>query len=156
MRDNRHTRAIPENVLTEALAKTEELKALLKPYLLALTPKERQEIRKMGEKTLAFVEKSHEYAHTNPNLVPPFLQLDAFDADFADAHGIWTLHSKVSQITDGLYDTQMVAGSEAYQSALLLYKSVKSAAEQDIPGAKTVYEELKYCSPKPGRRKKRL
>jgi len=154
MRDNRHTRAIPENVLAEALAKTSELAALLEPYLLALTPTERQEILKMGPKTLDFVEKAHGFAHTNPNVVLPFLDLDAFDADFADANGIWNLYTQARQIVDGLYDTQMIAGGEAYQSALLMYKSARAAAAQDIPGAKTVYDELKKCFPRTGRKKK--
>jgi hypothetical protein len=34
-----------------------------------------------------------------------------------------------------------------YQAALVFYKSVKMAAEQNVPGAKTVYEELKARFP---------
>jgi hypothetical protein len=45
----------------------------------------------------------------------------------------------------------MTAGSEAYQAALVFYKSVKMAAAQDIPGAKAVYEELKTRFPQTGR-----
>ena len=41
----------------------------------------------------------------------------------------------------------MTAGSEAYQAALVFYKSVKMATAQDIPGAKAVYEELKTRFP---------
>lgn len=41
----------------------------------------------------------------------------------------------------------MTAGSEAYQAALVFYKSVKMAAAQDVPGAKAVYEELKTRFP---------
>jgi TolA-binding protein len=44
-------------------------------------------------------------------------------------------------------DTEMTAGSEAYQAALVFYKSVKMAAAQDVPGAKAVYEELKTRFP---------
>jgi hypothetical protein len=41
----------------------------------------------------------------------------------------------------------MLAGSEAYQAALVFYKSVKMAAAHDVPGAKAVYEELKTRFP---------
>jgi hypothetical protein len=41
----------------------------------------------------------------------------------------------------------MIAGSEAYQAALVFYKSVKMAAAQDIPGTKAVYDELKIRFP---------
>jgi hypothetical protein len=36
----------------------------------------------MSEKTLSFVEKAHEFAAQNPNLVPSFLDMAAFDIDF--------------------------------------------------------------------------
>jgi hypothetical protein len=45
----------------------------------------------------------------------------------------------------------MIAGSEAYQAALVFYSAAKVAAAQDIAGAKTVYEELRTRFP--GRRK---
>jgi hypothetical protein len=51
------------------------------------------------------------------------------------------------QLHENVDDTVMVAGSEAYQSALVSYNSVKMAAHQDIPNAKAVYEELKKRFP---------
>jgi hypothetical protein len=53
--------------------KAEEIKALLAPYITPLTPEQRRALAKMGDKTLAFVEKAHELALINPLFVPPFL-----------------------------------------------------------------------------------
>jgi hypothetical protein len=50
-------------------------------------------------------------------------------------------------LSDGIDDTVMVAGSEAYQAALVFYNAVKAAAAQDIPGAKEVYSDLKARFP---------
>ncbi|MDR2632331.1 MAG: hypothetical protein LBC51_01735 [Treponema sp.] len=147
MKDNKHSQAIPSTVLTQAQTKVDEAKTLLAPYLLALTPAERQGMPKMGEKTIGFVEKAYDFARQNPNLVPPYLEVDAFGVDFSDAHGLWTLLNSVQQLEEGVSDTEMTAGSEAYQAALVFYKSVKMAAAQDIPGAKAVYEELKTRFP---------
>jgi hypothetical protein len=151
MKDNRHTQTIPSTVLTQAQTKIDEAKALLAPYLLALTPAERRELPKMGEKTIGFVEKAFDFARQNPNLVPPYLDVDAFGVDFSDAHGLWTLLNTIQQLEETVDDTEMTAGSEAYQAALVFYKSVKMAAAQDIPGAKAVYEELKTRFPQTGR-----
>ncbi|MDR2193757.1 MAG: hypothetical protein LBP19_04725 [Treponema sp.] len=153
MKDNQHTQTIPSTVLTQAQTKIDEARTLLAPYLLALTPAERQGLPKMGEKTIGFVEKAYDFARQNPNLVPPYLEIDAFGVDFADAHGLWTLLNSVQQLEEGIDDTEMIAGSEAYQAALVFYKSVKMAAAQDVPGAKAVYEELKTRFPKTGRRR---
>jgi hypothetical protein len=147
MKENTHVQAIPQDVLTQAQTKIQEVLTLLSPYLLALTPAERQGMPKMGEKTISFVEKAYDFAKQNPNLVPPYLEMAAFGVDFEDAHGLWTLHSMVLQLEEGLGDTEMAAGSEAYQAALVFYKSVKMAAAQDISGAKAVYEELKTRFP---------
>jgi hypothetical protein len=91
MKDNKHVQAIPADVLTQAQTKIDEVTALLAPYMIALTPAERHELPKMGEKTIGFVEKAYDFANHNPNLVPPYLDMDAFGKDFGDAHGLWTL-----------------------------------------------------------------
>ncbi|MDR0645009.1 MAG: hypothetical protein LBG05_08960 [Treponema sp.] len=147
MKDNKHIQAIPSTVLTQAQTKIDEVKALLAPYMTALTSAERHELPKMGEKTIGFVEKAFDFARQNPNLAPPYLDLDAFGVDFGDAHGLWTLVNSIRQLDENTSDTEMAAGSEAYQAALVFYKSVKMAAAQDVPGAKAVYEELKTRFP---------
>ncbi|MDR0561604.1 MAG: hypothetical protein LBG73_02835 [Spirochaetaceae bacterium] len=147
MRDNKHLQAIPQEVLTQAQTKINEVSALLAPYMVALTPAERHELPKMGEKTIGFVEKAYDFAKGNPNLVPPYLDIAAFGVDFADAHELWTLVNSIRQLDENAGDTEMLAGSEAYQAALVFYKSVKMAAAQNVPGAKAVYEELKTRFP---------
>jgi hypothetical protein len=71
---------------------------------------------------------------------------------FSDAHNIWSLHLATNQLHENVDDTTMVAGSEAYQFALIFYNSVKMAARQDIPGAKAIYGELKKRFPGPKRK----
>jgi hypothetical protein len=150
MKENNHIQAIPQDVLAQVQTKIQEVQTLLAPYMLALTPEERRELPKMGAKTIGFVEKAYEFAKQNPNLIPPYLDLAAFGVDFADASGLWTIHNMVRQLDEGLDDTEMTAGSEAYQAALVFYKSVKMAAAQNIPGAKAIYEELKTRFPQRG------
>ena len=150
--DDKHSIFIPADILAQVQNLIKQANTLLLPYVTSLTPAERHAILKMGEKTLSFVEKAHEFALQNPNLVPPFLDMTAFDTDFADAHNLWTVLLSSQQLHENLDDTTMVAGSEAYQAALVFYNSVKMAASQDIPGAKAVYEELKKRFP--GRHKR--
>jgi hypothetical protein len=95
----------------------------------------------MGEKSIGFVKKAYDFARQNPNLVPPYLDINAFGTDFEDAHGLWTLVNSIRQLCENIDDTEMTAGSETYQAALVFYNSVKVAAAQDIPGAKAVYDE---------------
>jgi hypothetical protein len=57
------------------------------------------------------------------------------------------LQSKAKQIFEMLSDTTMAAGSDAFNSSLVFYNSVKVATPQDVPGAKAVYEELRKSLP---------
>jgi hypothetical protein len=145
--DNKHSTAIPANILTQVQGFIKQANTALLPYVKSLTPNERQIMAKMGEKTLSFVEKAHEFALQNANLVPPFLDMKEFDTDFADAHNLWAVLLASQQLHENLDDTTMVAGSEAYQAALIFYNSAKMAAKQDIPGAKAVFEELRKRFP---------
>jgi hypothetical protein len=130
--DNKHSVVIPPDVLAQVQNLVQQANTLLLPYVTSLTPAERHAIAKMGEKTLSFVEKAHEFALQNPNLVPPFLDMTAFDIDFADARNLWTVLLASQQLHENLDDTTMVAGSESYQAALIFYNSVKMAARQDV------------------------
>jgi hypothetical protein len=145
--EDKHIIPIPAQVLAQAQSSINSAITLLAPYLLPLTPDERHDLPKMGDKTLSFVEKALDYAHQYPTLCPSYLKMTDFDVDMADATGLRKLHVTAKQLSDGIDDTVMVAGSEAYQAALVFYNAVKAAAAQDIPGAKEVYNDLKKRFP---------
>jgi hypothetical protein len=146
--EDKHVTPIPADVLAQAQANIDAANVLLAPYLLPLTPTERHDLPKMGDKTLSFVEKAQDYAHKYPQLCPSYLNMTAFDTDMTDATGLRTVHISARQLSESIDDTVMVAGSEAYQSALVFYNAVKAAAVQDIPGAKAVYDDLKARFPR--------
>jgi hypothetical protein len=93
MKNDRHTSAIPEATITQVHGQISAVIQTLAPHTIALTPHERQTMLKMGDKSLAFVEK----AHDNSNLVPSYLDMGAFDVDFKDAHGLWSLLPLINQ-----------------------------------------------------------
>jgi len=149
-----HSTAIPADILAAAQAKIDEVTDSLKPFIINLTPEERHERLKLGDKTLAFVEKSHTYAQANPTLVPPYLDMDMFNIDMQDATGLRALEMSIQQLATGINDTVMVSGGEAYNQSLVFYNIVKQAAKQNIPGAKAIYEDLqKRFSGRPAKKK---
>jgi len=66
-----------------------------------------------------------------------------FEVDITDSDNLIGIASQALQLCNGLDDTAMVAGSEAYYAALAYYNSVQQASNQNIPGAKAIYDELK-------------
>jgi hypothetical protein len=152
MKNDKHTTAIPEATITRVYGQIAAVVEVLTSLTSAFTSHERQTMLKMGDKSLAFVEKAHDYAVDNPALTPSYLDMTAFDVDFADAHGLWSLLTLVKQLEEALEDTVMAAGSEAFHAALAFYHNVQAAAKDDIPGAKAICEDLTPRFPG-GRRK---
>jgi hypothetical protein len=138
---------IPVDVLEQVQTKISEAQKLLAPYILVLSPEERHEIPKMGEKTVSFVEKAHDLAKQNPDLTPRHFNMDAFSVDYDKARELRVLSTSIRQLETNINDTEMAAGSEAYQTALSFYRAVKAATSDDVAGAKAVYEELRIRFP---------
>jgi hypothetical protein len=97
MKNDKHTTAIPEATITQIHGQITVVLQTLAPYTIAFTPHERQTMPKMGDKSLAFVEKTHDYAVDNPTLTPSYLDMASFDVVFADAHGLWSLLTLIRQ-----------------------------------------------------------
>ena len=144
---DRHSQAVPAAVIETLENATDNSIAEMQPYAVGLTSNDRSTMSKMGDKTLAFVEKAHEYASRNPTLCPSFFDMEAFNIDFADAHNLWVLRNKARQFYEMIDDLVMLSGSEAYHWARLFYQSVKMAKEQGVPGAQAIYEELRKRFP---------
>jgi hypothetical protein len=127
------------NALRELI---DQLKARLLPYLTILSPEERQELPKMGNKTVSYVQKALEHCRQNPELVPQFLDVKELEVDVKAVEIIREMYQPLLQITEALSDTMILSGSEAFSSSLMFYNSIKSAMKSKIPKAETIYSDL--------------
>lgn len=125
---------------------TEKLKAintaLAGILLFNLTGQDRLEMNKLGDKSLAFVEKALEYAANNTALVPSYLDLVEANKDLKLSKDLNNILKQVSTLQRAIEDIAMVAGSEAYDAALVFYASVKGASRVNVPGSQSVFEDL--------------
>ena len=131
---NIHSQSIPQNVLDEVKQKINESLGLLKPYIVSLTPAERSDLAKLGDKTLAFVEKTKSHSTDNPLLRPAYFNMDDFTVDYNDFSNLRPLVNQLEQLLHNAEDTMLLAGSETYIAALSFYNSVRDAAKRDVPG----------------------
>jgi outer membrane PBP1 activator LpoA protein len=129
------------------MAALQVLKDKLFPILISLTPEDRRELPKMGDKSVSFVTKCFEYSGKNPELVPLYVDKTEFEKDVNGVTKLRSFYQPLEQICNALSDTVMAAGSEAYVSALSIYNLVKDAARNNVPGAQTIYEDLKQRFP---------
>jgi hypothetical protein len=110
---------------------------LLKPYMVALTPAERQELPKIIDGTVPFVQKSLEYAQTNTQFVPSYIDVKELKVDFDAVEALSQIFRPIEQLYSNLNDTMTLSGSEAYVASLAFYNSVKQAAKVNVPAGKS-------------------
>jgi hypothetical protein len=145
---------IPETVIVNVMQKLQECKAALAPYLQGLTAEERQSLFKMGNKTVATVQKTKSYVDTNPEFVPAYMNKEEFLKDEAVVSQLSPIANLATQLATDVEDTVMLSGSEALQMAMLYYGQVKEAQSRGIPTAKPIYEDLKERFTRGGYKKK--
>ena len=140
-----------ENKISETIdqAKLDEIIALLKkaeeliPKLISLSVQQRRESFKMGDGSIPFVQKAYEEAKNNANLVPSFVNMNELKKDIDYDAALRQIEMVVTILAERVSDTRMVVGSEALNGALAIYNFVKQAVKQNIPGSKSVQENLK-------------
>lgn len=144
---------IPQSVIDTVREKLQECRTALAPYLQGLTAEDRSTLFKMGDKTVATVQKTKSYVETNPEFVPVYMDKAEFLKDEAAVSSLSPIGNLATQLATDLSDTIMLAGSEALQSALLYYGQIKEAQSKGIATAKPIYEDLSQRFIRPYRKK---
>lgn len=133
---------IPNAVITSVLQKLKACKSELAPYLQGLTAEERRDLFKMGDKTVATVQKTKSYTETNPEFIPTYMNVAEFNNDVNVVNQLKPLEDFAKQLVVDISDTSMLAGSEALQQALFYYGQVREADSKGVPTSRAIYEDL--------------
>lgn len=147
--NNKISAEITAEQMTKVSAQLAEAKVTLKDVLIFnLTAGERQAMLKMADRTLAFVGRAISHAKQSPGLVPSFLDVAEAQKDYKLAADLYEIYLEQSKFLRSIEDAMMVAGSEAYEAALVFYNAVKGAHRSNIAGTQDIYEDLKQQFPR--------
>ena len=111
-------------------------------------PDEKIQLPKMGDKSVPFVTKGAEYLRIPSTPAPPYLNPEDLDVDLNAFDTIRQIRQVVQPVADMLDDTMLLCGSEAYIAVLAFYTYLQGAAKMNVPGAKTIYEDLSTRFPR--------
>jgi hypothetical protein len=140
---NSYKTAVPPEVIQKVTGYLNKAFKELGLYTVSQTPGERRHRPGLGEKSFNFMDKSYKFASANPQMVPAYLDMQEFEADFSDVHELGTIRNLVKQLLGKIETRRRVSGSGALTAALKFYQNVKNAAGQDFPGAQEVYRDLR-------------
>lgn len=113
------------------------------PFLLGLTLEERRKLAKISRSNKLFVSDSIEVVQENPVMLPHYLTPEALENDFVLYQQLAEILLPLEQLFEKVRDTQIMAGSEAYQTSLVIYKLIRVAADAGMPGMDTAYAKLR-------------
>ena len=127
--------ALPPEVVTQIRDALDTIRAALEPHAVELSADDRRDMLKFGE-------KAARYSRERAELVPGFLDVDEMEADLAAYRALDGMAARLEQLASLARDSAMVAGSEAYGGALVLYRAIRAAAASGAPGADVVAADL--------------
>jgi hypothetical protein len=119
----------------------------LTPKLVSISSANRQELPKMGDKTVAFVTKAHQYTKEHSDLVPPYINPAEMEKDIVAVKELRAMLAPLQKLTTMIEDTAILAGSEAYSASLAFYGLLKNASKMNVPGTANAYQDLKERFP---------
>lgn len=146
MATNATTNRLSLTLGTEKRSKINDLLTQLNgelSFAVGLTTEERQTLPKMNDGNQPFVEDALNGARQNTDIFPAYVKLDELQKDYDLFMELGPLVMRLVQLGEKLLDTQMLAGSEAYVSALMVYRLAEAAAKAGLPGADTLYQQLR-------------
>lgn len=115
----------------KALASIDDIRKRL-PFLFDLTPEDRKGMVGLGDKNLAFVRKANQAAVAHPEALPRQFDEGEFQKDVALVDALYPVVMGLRQLLDRVEDTYLLAGSEAYAGALVVYRSLR---DNDLDGS---------------------
>lgn len=118
-------------------------KTSLTPWSINLTMAERTGLYKMGPNRYQLGQIAINIGTNNANLLTAFVSLNDAKDDFLSYQQLMELKQILTEITEGVDDAMMARGSEVMSKYVKpLYNNIKSAREQNVPGADSAFDAM--------------
>ena len=134
MAHNRISIDVTDDELNVALAALGQLEGALQA-LVALEPRERQRLVKMGQKSEVFCREALIVLEQNPQIVPSSLDVAGARDDLRALERLRPVFDRLQRLTERGKDTELVLGSDVMEVAMEGYRLVKvSGRRQGLDG----------------------
>ncbi len=116
---------------------------ILNGKTINLTPDQRQQYGRIANQNKLIVDKAKNYMEQHPGWIPRFLDKEEFDNDYMARQQVEGRAQMLENLTQQLIDTKTLLDHDNYTNALSFYRLMRYLAQENEPGAKTVYEDMK-------------
>lgn len=147
--DNRISAQLAPADKATIITKLNDIAALL-PFLINLTVEEKSALPKMSTFRDGMDEAFAMEMAAHPDLVPSFVDTVELAQDRALRSALRDIFQQLGPLCEAVEDTQTAAGVDTYLAYLSFYNNVKQATKRNVPGANTIYDNLKRFFPRGG------
>ncbi|MBI5778935.1 MAG: hypothetical protein HZA49_05710 [Planctomycetes bacterium] len=77
-----------------------------------------------------------------PSIVPGYIDLAELNRDMQARRDLIPRLRRATSIMESMDDTALLLGSDVFTNCLAFYKAVKAAAQANVPGSTSVYQDL--------------
>ncbi|MBS3769325.1 MAG: hypothetical protein KGY70_14470 [Bacteroidales bacterium] len=113
------------------------------PFLIDMTPEERQSRSVMNSARKPFVEKTIAYGEKDPRIVPNYVDIEEMKKSMKLYEQLVALGAEFKRVGEGLSDTAAAIGENLWTGGLSIYDSSKTASRNGVPGIDSVLNDLK-------------
>jgi len=115
---------------------------VLLPFLINLTPEERRELPRMGDKSRAFVLASLNLAEQDDSFLPRSFDVAEMRQDEDLFNAMTMIFTALAILFERLQDTMLLTGSDLYVAALEVYDAAKRKGGSDSGGLDQLLDAL--------------
>ncbi|MBQ4820609.1 hypothetical protein [Aquimarina sp. MMG016] len=119
------------------------IEQILEGKTVNLTAEERTKYGRIANQNKLLVDKAKNYMKQHPDWIPSFLDKDRFDRDYVTRGQVEEMIQLLENYTQQLVDTKTLLDHDNYSNALSFHRKIRFLAEEDEPGSKTVYNDMK-------------
>ncbi|MFA6151200.1 MAG: hypothetical protein WC716_07770 [Chitinophagaceae bacterium] len=143
--NNRVPGSLPDPLFLSLETILNNFEAALSPYIVGITAEERIMMPKINVDNKDFtLDAINQMRHPiMGQILPAFLKPSDAESDMKMFGQLETLCSRLKNILSQVDNTRMVAGSEAYSTALVTKKLVEAAEASGIRGAEGIAKKLR-------------
>ncbi|PKB16086.1 hypothetical protein [Flavobacterium sp. 5] len=138
---NRIDTVIAETTIESIKSNLRHISSQLPDY--ALTTDEKKSFRGMDVANKAFTEDCINMLRSNgAETMPSYIKIENITSDLNLFNQLDELKLILKQVINKVESAQRIAGKEAYDAALQVYKLYEAAAQSGVAGSKTSFEKL--------------
>jgi hypothetical protein len=112
------------------------------PFLVKLSADDKKKTPMLDDGRIPFASKALDYASREASISPNPMLLEEAMIDSNLFGKLQTVDRELARLSEMVSDTRMLAGAELYEFARIVYKMSKISASLDVPGTKSIVDDL--------------